>query len=59
MKTKITRNLPNNAYEAATNANNPSASNPFITEVESAVGSASLLLYLLHRLHQQFLLIVS
>jgi hypothetical protein len=42
---KLERNLPNDAYEAATNANNPSASNPFITEVESAVSSASLILY--------------
>ena len=29
--TKITRNLPNNAYEAAVNADSPSASNPYAT----------------------------
>lgn len=29
--TKITRDLPNNAYEAAVNADNPSATNPFAT----------------------------
>ncbi len=29
--TKITRDLPNNAYEAAVNADNPSASNPYAT----------------------------
>lgn len=44
-KSGINRNLPNNAYEAATNANNPSALNPFITEIDSAVNTASLILY--------------
>lgn len=29
--TKITRDLPNNAYEAAINADNPSATNPYAT----------------------------
>ena len=32
MNTKITRNLPNNAYQAAVNAENPSATNPYVTE---------------------------
>lgn len=31
MGTKITRNLPNNAYQAAVNANSPSAINPYAT----------------------------
>ena len=31
MSTKITRNLPNNAYEAAVNADNPSVINPYAT----------------------------
>jgi hypothetical protein len=34
-KAGITRSLPNDEYQAAINANNPSASNPFITENES------------------------
>lgn len=42
---KLERNLPNDAYEAATNANAPSALNPFVTEVDAAVGAASLILY--------------
>jgi len=32
MSTKITRSLPNNAYQAAVNAENPSATNPYVTE---------------------------
>lgn len=44
-KSGINRNLPNDAYEAATNANNPSALNPFITEIDSAINTASLILY--------------
>ncbi len=31
MGTKITRSLPNNAYQAAVNADNPSANNPYAT----------------------------
>lgn len=31
MTTKITRNLPNNAYQAAVNADSPSATNPYAT----------------------------
>ena len=34
MPAKIERNLPNNAYEAAVNAENPSATNPYVTESE-------------------------
>jgi hypothetical protein len=34
----IDRNLPNNEYQAAVNANNPSASNPFLTETDFAGG---------------------
>jgi hypothetical protein len=44
-KAGINRNLPNDAYEAATNANAPSALNPFVTEVDAAVTAASLILY--------------
>ena len=34
MSSKIERNLPNNAYQAAVNAENPSATNPYVTESE-------------------------
>ena len=42
MATKITRNLPNNAYQAAVNADSPSAINPYATVNElpsSATGN--------------------
>lgn len=32
---QIFRNLPNNEYEAAINANSPSASNPFLTQLDA------------------------
>ena len=37
-KAGINRNLPNNAYEAAVSANNPSAANPFLTDNDLAGG---------------------
>lgn len=40
MGTKITRNLPNNAYQAATNANDPSTINPFATIDDLSTGSS-------------------
>lgn len=36
MKTRIGRDLPNNQYQAALNANAPSASNPFLTSADIA-----------------------
>ncbi len=34
MGTNINRNLPDNSYQAAVNANSPSATNPFLTQLD-------------------------
>ncbi len=44
MPAKIERNLPNNAYEAAINAENPSAANPFATILDTNVGNGNQLI---------------
>ncbi len=41
--TKITRDLPNNAYEAAVNSTNPSATNPFATINDVNIGGDTIL----------------
>jgi len=44
MSTKITRNLPNNQYDAAVQSNNASANNPFATIDDISTSTGNLLL---------------